>query len=158
MKTLRLVFLLAWLLTACNASSRSPTGPRTLTVMTHDSFAVSEDVVKDFETAHNVTVQFLKSGDAGEALNKAILAKGNPLADVFYGVDNTFLSRALAEDIFEPYPAPELANIPDELELDPAHGALPVDYGDVCLNYDKAYFAEKNLLPPASLEDLIKPE
>src|SRR4026209_1364971 len=112
MKTLRLVLLLAWLLTACNAPSPSPTaapgssastapptqtpaGPRTLAVMTHDSFSVREDVVKEFETAHNVTVQFLKSGDAGEALNKAMLAKGNPLADVFYGVDNTFLSRAL---------------------------------------------------------------
>jgi thiamine transport system substrate-binding protein len=126
--------------------------------MTHDSFAISEDVVKEFESAHNVTVQFLKSGDAGEALNKAILAKGNPLADVLYGVDNTFLSRALDEGIFEPYAAPALADIPDELELDPAHGALPVDYGDVCLNYDKAYFAEKNIPPPAALEDLIKPE
>jgi thiamine transport system substrate-binding protein len=126
--------------------------------MTHDSFAVSEDVIQEFESTHNLTVQFLKSGDAGEALNKAILARGNPLADVLYGVDNTFLSRALSEGIFEAYDAPALAAIPDELELDPAHGALPVDYGDVCLNYDIAYFADQNLPPPASLEDLIKPE
>ncbi len=138
--------------------TQTPNDPRTLTVMTHDSFAVSEDVVQEFESANNVTVQFLKSGDAGEALNKAILAKGNPLADVLYGVDNTFLSRALDEGIFEPYAAPALADIADELELDPAHGALPVDYGDVCLNYDKAYFAEKNIPAPTTLEDLIKPE
>lgn len=166
MKILRLLLLTALWLTACASPSLPPTstpsGPRlsegTLTVMTHDSFAVSEEVVKEFEAAHNTTVQFLKSGDAGEALNKAILAKGNPLADVLYGVDNTFLSRALAEGIFEPYAAPALADIADELELDSAHGALPVDYGDVCLNYDKAYFAEKNLPPPTELEDLIKPE
>lgn len=162
MKILRLLLLPALLLTACGSPTLLPTptpsGPRTLTVMTHDSFAVSEEVVKEFESAHNVTVQFLKSGDAGEALNKAILAKGNPLADVLYGVDNTFLSRALAEGIFESYAAPALADIADALELDPVHGALPVDYGDVCLNYDKAYFAEKNLPPPATLEDLIKPE
>lgn len=162
MKTVHLLLLTGLMLTACTSSSTTPTltpsGPRTLTVMTHDSFAVSEDVVQEFEAAHNVTVQFLKSGDAGEALNKAILAKGNPLADVLYGVDNTFLSRALTEAIFEPYNAPALADIADELQLDPAHGALPVDYGDVCLNYDKAYFAENDLPVPATLEDLIKPE
>ena len=28
----------------------------------------------------------------------------------------------------------------------------------MCLNYDKAYFAEKGLTPPTSLEDLLKPE
>jgi thiamine transport system substrate-binding protein len=136
----------------------TPSGPRTLTVMTHDSFAVSEAVQQEFESAHNVTVQFLKSGDTAEALGKAILARGQPLADVFYGVDNTFLSRALEEDIFEPYASPLLADIPDEFELDEAQRALPVDYGDVCLNYDKAYFADAGLAPPAGLEDLAQPE
>ena len=69
--------------------------------------------------------KFLKSGDAGLALNKAILSKGNPLADVFYGVDNTFLTRALAADIFEPYASPALAKIPADLQLDPGNRALP---------------------------------
>jgi thiamine transport system substrate-binding protein len=104
-----------------------------------------------------VTVQILKSGDSGEALGKAILARGEPLADVFYGVDNTFLSRALEEAIFEPYQAPALEAIPDQFELDPNHGALPVDFGDVCLNYDKQYFTDNNVPPPARLEDLTEP-
>ena len=69
-------------------------------------------MVEAFEQENNVKVQFLKSGDTGTALNKAILSKDNPLADVFYGVDNTFLSRALDEDIFEPYASPALAGIP----------------------------------------------
>jgi thiamine transport system substrate-binding protein len=73
-------------------------------------------------------------------------------------VDNTFLSRALDGDIFEVYPSPVLANIPDEFKLDPSNRALPVDYGDVCINYDKKYFADKNLPVPQSLEDLAKPE
>jgi thiamine transport system substrate-binding protein len=115
-------------------------------------------VQQAFEAEHGVTVTFLRSGDTGEALGKAILARGQPLADVFYGVDNTFLSRALEEDIFEPYASPLLAEIPDEFELDPEHQALPVDYGDVCLNYDKAYFEERGLAPPAGLEDLTQPE
>jgi len=148
---------LVFALSACGSATPTPAGPRTLTVMTHDSFALSDDVKAKFETAHDVTLQFVKSGDTGEALGKAILARGNPLADVFYGVDNTFLSRALEEDIFEPYESPLLSAIPDEFELDPQHRALPVDYGDVCLNYDKAWFMASGIAPPASLEDLTQP-
>ena len=133
-------------------------GPATLNVMTHDSFAVTEDIIRQFEQENNVTLNFIKSGDAGSALNRAILSKGAPLADVFYGVDNTFLSRALQEEVFDPYASALLADIPDAFELDAEHRALPVDYGDVCINYDKAYFAEKNLAVPGSLADLNRPE
>ncbi len=162
--------ILVLILSACAQSTPSPTSipqpitpkpatsSRTLTVMTHDSFAASEGVIKAFEAQYNVKVEFLKAGDVGTALNKAILSKDNPLADVFYGVDNTFLSRALDEGIFEPYNSPLLAVIPDQYKLDPQNRALPVDYGDVCLNYDKAYFANKGFKPPETLEDLTKPE
>jgi thiamine transport system substrate-binding protein len=144
--------LAALFLSACRS------GPRELTVMTHDSFAASEAVIQAFETQYDVTVKFLSAGDAGAALNKAILSKDAPLADVFYGVDNTFLSRALDEGIFQAYDSPLLAQIPAEFQLDAQKRALPVDYGDVCLNYDKTYFAEKGIAPPQSLEDLLKPE
>ena len=149
------ILVLALLLSAC--APAAPAGPRTLTVMTHDAFAASDDVIAEFESANNVKLQFIKSGDAGAALGKAILAKDNPLADVFYGVDNTFLSRALDEGIYQPYASPELADIPDQFKLDPTNNALPVDYGDVCLNYDKAYFSQHGFAPPSDLEDLTKP-
>ncbi len=145
--------LLLTLLAAC-----APAGPATLRVMTHDSFAVSEPVVRQFEEEHNVKVEFLKSGDGGSALNRAILTKDNPQADLLYGVDNTFLSRALAADIFEPYPSPALDQVFPELILDPEFRALPVDFGDVCINYDKAYFEKNGLTVPQSLADLTKPE
>ena len=132
--------------------------PRTLRVMTHDSFAISDEVIAAFEEQHNAKVKILKAGDAGVMLSQAILSAGNPQADVLYGVDNTFLSRALAGDIFQPYASPLLGEIPDHLKLDPQNRALPVDYGDVCLNYDKAWFDEQGLSPPANLEDLTKPE
>jgi thiamine transport system substrate-binding protein len=131
---------------------------RTVTVMTHDSFDVSEDVVQAFQEQCDCQVQFLRSGDAGLMLNQALLTKENPLADVLYGVDNTFLSRALAGDILESYESPALADIPDGLELDPEFRMLPVDFGDVCLNYDKGWFDEHELAPPSSLEDLTRPE
>jgi len=152
-RTLLVVVLIVTLLTAC-----SPNGPVTLTIMTHDSFAASESVITTFEQANNVKITFLKSGDAGVALNKAILSKDAPLADVFYGVDNTFLSRALDAGIYETYASPLLVNIPAEFQLDPQNRALPVDYGDICVNFDKAYFATHALTVPASLEDMLKPE
>lgn len=157
----RLLLLHLMLLAACapGATATPPsTEPQTITVMTHDSFSVSEGVVKSFEEANNAKVVFLQSGDAGAALNKAILTKDAPLADVLFGVDNTFLSRALEGDIFEGYKSPALSSLPDEFKLDESNRALPVDYGDVCINYDKAYFADKDLAVPQSLEGLTKPE
>jgi thiamine transport system substrate-binding protein len=126
--------------------------------MSHDSLNISKEVVAQFEKQNNVSLKFLKAGDAGAALNKAILSKRNPMADVFFGVDNTFLSRALKADIFEPYNSPLLADVYDDLKLDPGKRLLPVDFGDVCLNYDKKWFASKGIAPPKFLEDLIKPE
>ena len=129
-----------------------------LTVMTHDSFAMSKDVLSRFEADSGITVRIMQSGDAGAALNQAILAKNSPLADVFYGVDNTFLSRALKAGIFEPYAPAGIDAVPAELRLDAQSRLVPVDFGDVCLNYDPAWFAAKGITPPAALEDLARPE
>lgn len=161
-KLIYLLIVIPLIQSACGQAVGSPTStpttPRTLVVMTHDSFAASKAVISTFEVANNVKVQFIASGDAGTALNKAILSKDNPFADIFYGVDNTFLSRALAENIFQPYDSPMLVDIPDQYKLDPQNRALPVDWGDVCLNYDIPYFSLHNLPPPQNLEDLLKPE
>jgi thiamine transport system substrate-binding protein len=145
--------LFAWTVTACQ-----PSAPQALTVMTHDSFSASESVIRQFETANNAKVTFLKSGDAGAALNKAILTKQAPLADVFYGVDNTFLTRALQEGIFESYEAKDFSTISQEFQLDYTRKAFPVDYGDVCLNYDRVWFASHETAVPSSLEELTRPE
>ena len=152
------LMLVLFILSACQKESSTTEGSRTLTILTHDSFAISEDVISQFEEENNVKVSFVLSGDTGSSLNKVILTKDAPLGDVYYGVDNTFLSRALDEDIFETYASPLLTDIPDQFKLDDQNRALPVDYGDVCINYDKAYFTAKNLAVPQSLDDLLKPE
>lgn len=131
---------------------------RTLTLMTHDSFNLSSELIAGFERDNGVKLRFLKAGDAGAALVQAILSKAHPQADVFFGVDNTFFSRAIAADIFERYDSPLLAKIPAHLQLDKENRLLPVDYGDVCLNYDKKWFAKNHIAPPADLIDLVKPE
>lgn len=158
MKNKNYRFILICLLTGVLALSACTKEERALTVLTHDSFAISEDVIAQFEQENNVKVNFILSGDTGSALNKVILTKDAPLGDVFYGVDNTFLSRALDEDIFESYDSPMLANIPDEFKLDDQDRALPVDYGDVCINYDKAYFSAHQLEIPQRLDDLLDPQ
>lgn len=153
-KYVNLALACLFLLLMC-ACAKKPTA---LTVMTHDSFAISEDVIKNFEDEHEVEIVFILSGDAGSTLNRAILTKEAPIADILYGVDNTFLSRALEEEIFTPYNSPLLQEIPAHLQLDPENRALPVDYGDVCINYDKKYFKERDLEIPNSLEELLDPK
>ncbi len=129
----------------------------TLVVATHDSFAVSEPVVQAFEQANNVKLQVLTLGDAGAALNKVILSKDAPLADVFFGVDNTFLSRALNADIFEPYAAAGIDAVSADLRLTSGDQLTPIDFGFVNLNADAAWFEAKKLPLPVSLDDLAKP-
>ena len=153
LKIITLLLILIGLVNHGQAAEKKPI----LTLMTHDSFAVGKDVLAQFEQQQGVTLKIIKSGDAGAALNQAILSKANPLADVFFGVDNTFMSRALKADIFSAYASPHLTRIPDELKLDPGNRLLPVSYGDVCLNYERKWFAEKGIWPPQDLDDLLKP-
>ncbi len=127
-----------------------------VTVLTHESFSLDKGLIAQFERETGLRLRFLKAGDAGETLNRAILTKGAPIADVLYGVDNTFLSRALEADILLPYRSPEIRNLKAALLLDPTFRALPVDYGWVSLNYDRAYFKDRPL-PKAPLE-LTRPE
>lgn len=132
---------------------------KTVTLVTHDSFAVSDAVLKDFTKQSGYTVKVLKSGDAGTALNKEILTKGSPQGDVFFGVDNTLLSRALDNGLFTGYQAKGLDQVRPEVQLDRGkHRVTPIDTGDICVNYDKKYFTDKKLAPPTTFDDLIKPE
>ena len=141
---------------ACARSPETGTGttqaPTEVVLMTHDSFDISAEILDAFTEETGVAVRILRAGDAGLMLNQAILTKDNPLADVIFGIDNTFLSRALDEELFLSYESPGLASVPDELILDPQHRVTPIDFGDVCLNYDKSAFLD--LPVPLLLEDL----
>ncbi|MER8035930.1 thiamine ABC transporter substrate binding subunit [Streptomyces hydrogenans] len=129
--------------------------PKTVTLVSHDSFNASKEVLAEFTKQTGFTVKVLKAGDAGEAVNKEILTKGSPQGDVFFGVDNTLLSRAVDNGIFETYEAKGLDRVPDTFKLDKR--VTPIDTGDICVNYDKKYFADKKLAPPQSFDDLAKP-
>jgi thiamine transport system substrate-binding protein len=147
-------------LSACGSTDAPPSADsKTVTLVSHDSWAVSTNVVKDFEKQSGYKVRVLKDGDAGQAVNKAILTKDNPQGDVFFGVDNTLLSRALDNGLFQPYAAKGLDTVGAAYQLDKdKHRVTPVDSGDICVNYDKAYFSEHKLTPPQSYADLAKPQ
>lgn len=131
--------------------------PTTLTLLTHDSFYLPDEVIEAFEVQHGVDLEVLPAGDAGVMVNQAILTADRPLADVLFGVDNTLLSRALAADIFEPYRSSALETVPAELIIDAEHRVTPIDVADVCLNIDRAAFAEGALPVPNELNDLLDP-
>jgi thiamine transport system substrate-binding protein len=145
------------LLAATGGAALGTTKPVTITLVTHDSFAVSKPVLARFTKDTGIKVKILQSGDAGAALNQAILTKDHPLGDVFFGVDNTFLGRALDAGIFVPYTAAGLDQVPAEFQLDDSHRLTPIDHGDVCINYDKQWFAKRSLAVPQTLDDLAKP-
>ncbi len=130
----------------------------TVTLVTHDSFNISESVLDEFTAETGISVELLPSGDAGAVVNQAILTKGNPQGDVLFGIDNTFLSRALDEDLFVAYESPGLDAVRDEVQLDDRFRVTPIDTGDVCLNYDKAALADAGLDAPERLGDLLDPE
>ncbi|MFF4700327.1 thiamine ABC transporter substrate-binding protein [Streptomyces chattanoogensis] len=147
-------------LAACGSSGGSGSADaKTVTLVSHDSFGASKSVLAAFEKETGYKVKLLPGGDAGKAVNQAILSKGNPQGDVFFGIDNTLLSRGLKEDLFTPYKAKGLDGVPADLQLDKGrHRVTPLDYGDICVNYDRAYFDRHKVAPPKTFDDLIKPE
>lgn len=126
-----------------------------LRVLTHSSFAVPKPLLERFEADAGVTLRITKTGDAGEMLNKLILTRAAPVADVVFGIDNTLVGKAMAAQVLEPYKGPA-ATRASSVSLPGA--VVPVDYGYVSINYDKAWFAKSKLPLPKSLDDLTQPK
>jgi thiamine transport system substrate-binding protein len=125
-----------------------------LRVITHDSFDIPKPLLADFEHQSGVKLTLIKAGDAGEMLNKLILTRANPVADVVYGLDNSLAEKALASGVLEPW-KPVPGSRAARVEL-PA-GLASVDYGYVTLVYDKTWFAQHRLALPKTLDDLTRP-
>ncbi|MCY7304385.1 MAG: thiamine ABC transporter substrate-binding protein [Thermoleophilia bacterium] len=151
-----LAVLTASLVAGCGDSGDSGE-PTEVVLVTHDSFAIPKQVKASFEQESGFTLRILQGGDAGETVNRALLTKGNPQGDVLFGIDSNLLSRALDEELFEPYEATGLDEVEGRTILDPTHRVTPVDQGDVCLNVDRKWFASRRMAPPTSLDDLTAP-
>ncbi|GAB5489789.1 MAG: thiamine ABC transporter substrate-binding protein [Phototrophicaceae bacterium] len=154
MKRLQTLLLLSSLVLSLIGTAVAQDEPVTITLITHDSFNVSTELIDNFQAETGIVIDILRAGDAGQVVNQSVLSAGNPLGDVLFGVDNTFLSRALNGEIFLPYESPLLENVNEQFILDEDFNVTPISYGDVCINYDIAYFEDNALDIPESLADL----
>ena len=142
MKTTRLIATIAALTAlsaiaaACGSKATAP-APTEVVLVAYDAFTPEEGIFDDFTKNTGVTVKVVTAGDTGTMVSKAILTAGTPEGDVMWGIDNTFLSRAQKANVLTNY--------------------TPVDEGDICVNYDKNWFASRNIPLPRSFEDLAKP-
>ncbi len=133
-------------------------GERTVVLLTHDSFAMKQEVLDEFRKSSGIKIDVRKSGDAGALTNQLVLSKASPLGDIAFGVDNTFASRALRENVFAPYRSPEADKGPRRFAVDVQDRLTAVDTGDVCVNADSPWFVNKGIAEPAKYEDLIDPK
>jgi thiamine transport system substrate-binding protein len=148
------VLLIGIALLAASCADDGDTGPVTVTLVAHDSFAVETSLLDGFTARTGITVEVVTAGDTGQMISQSILSAGSPLGDVMFGVDNTFLQRALDADLFVPYEAEGLVDVAPEFVIDELHRVTPIDFGDVCVNY------WTDALPgsvPTTLADLTDP-
>jgi thiamine transport system substrate-binding protein len=139
MKKLAALFTLSILLLAGCTSTDKQVTPRTVTLIAHDSFAISDESIAEFEANSGFELKVIRAGDAGSLTNRLVLTKASPIADVVFGIDNTFRGIADENGIIDA-------------------GLVEVNYGDVCFNYDRIWFEERGITPPASWRDLRMPE
>jgi len=119
-------------------TDRPITHSQDVVLVTHDSFVMSKELVAAFEKASGLKLTLIKAGDAGSLTNRLILTKDSPIADAVFGIDNTFAGLANTNSLID--------------------GELtPTDFGDVCFNYDKVWFAKHQLAVPASVAELVEP-
>ena len=142
MKFLRILIATSFVvaITACSSSpsnSSIDATPNEVTLLAYDAFTPQEGIFDAFTAATGAKVKVVTGGDSGVLISKAILTAGTPEGDVLWGLDNTLLSRAQKAELLTSYE--------------------PVDTGDICVNYDKQWFASRNIAPPTSLEDLALP-
>lgn len=144
MKKLLLAGILAALvMVSCGDNDATSGTPAAVTLVTYDSFPTKDTPLNDalaaFTADTGIVVNIVTAGDAGTMITKAVLTAGNPEGDVMWGVDNTLLSAATEGRVFDGEP-------------------VEVDFGDVCVNYDIAWFADNGIDPPTTMDDLLLPE
>jgi len=133
MKRIIAVGLLVLSLASCAVQNKA------VTLVTHDSFVISDELLQQYEDQTGNKLTLVKAGDAGAMTTKLVLTKDSPIADVMYGIDNTFSPVAIENKIID-----------GDLVL--------IDYADVCFNVDLKYFKDNNLAIPTHWKQLTNPK
>lgn len=160
-KSFPLLTIAALGLAGCSVADQAPDAnddtEASVTIMTHDSFNVPEELVTAFEEETGYSVTTTSPGDAGAVLNQLILQKDNPTVDGVYGIDNYSAETLLAEDMLTPHDA-ALGSADQFTVASDTEGHLaPIDHGQVCVNMDNEWFEAEGLATPETLEDLTDP-
>jgi thiamine transport system substrate-binding protein len=146
------VALAAWTLAAPALAADNE-----LRVMVHGSFSLPKPMLAQFEAQSGLKLSIIKGGDAGEMLNKLILTRAQPVADVVFGIDNALIAKAQAANVLEAHGLPAVGGTVAVAEKQLGALVVPVDYGYVTLNYDKAAVAKSGQALPKTLDDLTLP-
>lgn len=147
-------------LTACSAiepGGSSSEATDTVVLVTHDSFALPDELIESFEAEHGIELDVRSPGDGGALVNQLVLTRDAPIGDVVYGIDNTFAGRAVDEGVLEPYSSPAAGDDVARYAIDDAGHLTAIDVGDVCINVDRQWFADADIPEPVTLEDLTDP-
>ena len=156
MKKLAVVLMCGVVLTSFSSGSFAQ-DQEELTIYAYDSFiswGLAEATMHKFEEANNCKITLMAVGDAGQVLNRVILEKDYPQADIIVGIDNNYLAKALKYDILEPYKSKNSSMVPEDLILDPSFHLTAFEYGFIAFVYDSEALQE----PPKSLAELTDPQ
>src|SRR5690349_4075086 len=82
-------------------------------LVTYESFALPEEAAAAFTAATGAEIEVVAASDSGTMLTKALLSAGAPEGDVIFGIDNTLATRALSEDLLEPFAPEGLEAVPE---------------------------------------------
>ena len=129
----------------------------TVVLVTHDSFALPEELIAAFEADTGLHLETRAPGDGGALVNQLILTSDAPLGDVVYGIDNSFATRAIDAGVLEPYFSPAADEYVARHAVDEAGYLTAVDFSDVCINVDHAWFTAAGVPEPVTLADLVDP-
>lgn len=147
------LLLLAFLWVASSLAATA--AAQRVTLLTHDSFALPDELVASFEEEHDLDLEVLSGGDAGEMVNRALLTRERPVADTLFGIDDSLIAREGARDLFEPYQPEGIRTIPEARRF---AGELltPITVGYVNFNLDPEGLDARDMALPEDLTDLVR--
>jgi thiamine transport system substrate-binding protein len=159
-----LVSLLVFPARAADKAPQAPSGVYDVSILTYDSFVakggLGPEIIPLFEKSSGCKARATGAGDGGQLLNRLELdAKRGavPEAQVVVGIDQQLWedARAFAEPWGEWTPR-GYGKLLKDTRVE--KGFLPFDYGTLAFMADTEALRKAKLQPPASLEDLLKPE